>query len=401
MEMCADKIVRFKLLGSFSCGNGENGAWKQNSASGRKALAVLQYLLVNHARPVSTEELIDVFWSERSINPINALRVMLFKIRKYLKEMFPEQEGMIVTLQGCYSFNPALRIELDSEQFEQACTEARRQPGEAGTEAFSRALPLYKGDFLAGNDCDWALPMRRYYQTLYLDACRAVLPFLQRQERWVEIVSVCALAQNIDFAAEDFVAFRMQALISMNQPARVVEEYRQFREHLWAEFQVAPTEQVEWMYALALGMCRQTWESEDILKLTETEEGDGSAFFCNFEVFRKIVALERRHLGRAGGVSSVVVVSLGNRVIPATDAKRLEKILSECLRKADPVARLDAKSYILMLTESTPEDAGLVMERIDRAFRRTFPHSGACISFRIVSLEAKEKIYGGNSQKVM
>lgn len=395
--MCADKTVRFKLLGSFSCGNGEKGAWEQKSASGRKALSVLQYLLMNHTRPVSAEELIGVFWSERSTNPINALRVMFVKIRRYLKEMFPEQESVIVTLRGCYTFNPALRIVLDSEEFEQACMEARKQPGEAAAEALSGALSLYKGDFLAGNDCDWVLSTRRYYQTLYLDACRAVLPHLQKQERWMEIVSVCALAQNIDFAAEDFVSFRMQALISLNQPAQVVDEYKQFRERLWEEFQVAPTEHVEWIYALALGMGRQKWESEDILKMMEAEESDRSAFLCNFEIFRKIVALEKRHLDRSGGVSSVVIVSLGNRVVPATDANRLEKILLKCLRKEDPVSRLDEKSYLLMLTESTPEDAELVMERISRAFRRAYPSSGACISFRIASLEAKGKKYMVNS----
>ena len=398
--MNGNKVIRFALLGTFSWGDGENCKWKQNTASGRKAMSFLQYLIVNHSRNISAEELIDRFWSRRSTDPVNALRSMLFKIRKYLKEMFPEQENMIVTLHGCYAWNPAIRIELDSEQFEQACIKAKRQP-EAGAENLSGVLSLYKGDFLAGNDSDWAIPMRQYYQTLYLDACREVLPLLQKQERWMEMVSICEQAQNVDFAAEDFIAFRMQALVSLGQSARAVELYKQFREQLWEEFQITPSEQVEQMYALAISMCRGIQENEDILKLVAEEENDGRAFFCNFRIFQKIVALERRHLVRSGGVSTLVVVRLSNKVIPATDAKRLERILLDGLRAGDPVARLDATSYILMLTGSSPDHARLVADRLEKAFRKAYSHSKACISFRMSPLESEKIFSVENPQKTM
>lgn len=390
--MNENNVIRFELLGSFSWGNGENDKWKRNTTSGKKALSFLQYLIVNHTRNISAEELIDKFWSQRSTDPVNALRSMLFKIRKYLKEMFPRQENMIVTLQGCYAWDPSIRIELDSEEFEQACIKARRQQGEAGAEILSRVLSLYKGDFLAGNDSDWAIPMRQYYQTLYLDACREALPLLQKQERWMEVVAVCEQAQNVDFAAEDFVAFRMQALISLGQSARAVEQYEQFREQLWEEFQIAPSEHVEQIYALAIGMCRGSQGNEDILKLMSEEESDERAFFCNFRIFQKIVALERRHLVRSGGMSTLVLVRLTNKVIPATDAKRLERILLDGLRAGDPVARLDATSYILMLTGSSPDHAQLVTERLEKAFRRAYSHSKAHISFLISPLETQKKV---------
>lgn len=128
--MDGKKIIRFRLLGSFSWGEGENDRWRQNTA-GRKELSFLQYLIVNHRRNVPSEELIDRFWAEGSSDPINALRGMLHKIRRYLRDMFPEKEDMIVTLRGSYGWNPDLQLVLDSEQFEEACREARRRPGEA------------------------------------------------------------------------------------------------------------------------------------------------------------------------------------------------------------------------------------------------------------------------------
>lgn len=392
IEMNENKVIRFELLGSFSWGKGENDKWERNTASGKKAMSFLQYLIVNHTRNISAEELIDRFWSQRSTDPVNALRSMLFKIRRYLKEMFPGLENMIVTLRGCYAWDPALRIELDSEEFERACIKARRQPEDTGAETLSRVISLYKGDFLAGNDSDWAIPMRQYYQTLYLDACREALPLLQKQNRWMEVVSVCEQAQNVDFAAEDFVAYRMQALLSLGQSAQAVEQYEQFRDQLWDEFQITPSEHVEQIYALAMGMSWGIQGNEDILKLVAEEEYDGRAFFCNFRIFQQIVALERRHLARSGGASTLVLARLTNKVVPATDAKRLERVLLDGLRAGDPVARLDATSYILMLTGSSPDHAQLVTDRLERAFRKTYSHSKACISFRISELEPGNKV---------
>ena len=104
------------------------------------------------------------------------------------------------------------------------------------------------------------------------------------------------------------------------------------------------------------------------------------------------MALERRHIDRVGGVSTLVVVRLSNKVIPATDAKRRERILLDGLRAGDPVARLDATSYILMLTGTTEENAQIVTERLEKAFRRAYSHSKACISFRMSPLEAERKV---------
>lgn len=392
--------IRFELLGVFSWGKGENEKWKQNTA-GRKELSLLQYLIVNHARSIPSEELIDRFWAQGSSDPINALRGMIYKIRKYLREMFPGGENMIVTSRGNYGWNPELQIELDSEEFEQACKEARRQPEGKGTELLSRVLPLYKGDFLEGNDSDWVIPMRRYYQTLYLDACREVVPFLQRQERWMEIVAVCEQAQNVDFAAEDFVISQMQALIAMGQSARAMEQYRHFRERLWEEFQIAPSEQVEQTYALASGVCRGSQGKDEILKMVTEEENDGHAFFCTFRTFQKIVALEKRHLARTRGVSTLMIVGLSNQVTPGTDSKRLERVLLDSLRAGDPVAKLDVTSYVLMLPGSSLEEAGIVARRIDRNFRRTYSHSKACLSFQTAILEGNQEITIVKDSEVM
>ena len=122
--------IHFELLGSFSCReSGDSG--KKNTAAGRKVMSFLQYLIVNHARDLSSEELIRQFWGEESSDPANALKNMIYKVRSLLKGMLPDKENLLVTLPGCYAWNPACRLELDSEAFEQACLEVRKYAGDA------------------------------------------------------------------------------------------------------------------------------------------------------------------------------------------------------------------------------------------------------------------------------
>lgn len=99
------KCICFNLLGSFSyavvpvtanlpdSGENANEVSRILQNTGKKTLSVLQYLIVNHARNITAEELVDTFWTENeSSDPANVLRNMIYKIRNLLKHMFPNEE---------------------------------------------------------------------------------------------------------------------------------------------------------------------------------------------------------------------------------------------------------------------------------------------------------------------
>lgn len=206
------------------------------------------------------------------------------------------------------------------------------------------------------------------------------------------MVAICGQASGIGADTDAFLVYEMQALIAMGQPEQAVSAYEAFREILWAEFEIEPTEQMEQLYLLAEGMCQNHVDEGDILRLVAEQQVEERAFFCTFGVFQSIVALERRHLERTGKSSVLLLVSLGRKVTPTTDARRLERILEEGLRTGDPIARLNAGSYLLMLTGATEENARIVMERLDRAFHKTYSHSKACISFRTFPLKPQKTV---------
>lgn len=397
MNMENKNVLYFGLLGSFTCGGTEEERARNGPMLGRlgkKALSFLQYLIVNHGRSISSEELIEQFWGGNSSNPANALRNMLFKVRSLLKAMHPEQERVLLTLPDCYAWSPDVRLELDTERMEAYCLEAKRAAGEERCRLLGRAVNLYRGDFLSGNDSDWARGLRQYYQTLYLDACQALLPVYYKKEQWMELLAVCGQAYGVDFSIEDFTAYQMQALIAMGKAEQAMEKYESFRDRMLQEYGIPPTERIEQLYTLAAGLRRTSMDDEDIFRLVCGEDEDSRAFFCTFATFQSIVALERRHMSRSGQASSLVIISLGQNAVPTTDGRRLERILLEKLRTGDPIARLEAGTYILMLTGADEENARLVVSRIDCAFHRTYRHSTAKLTYRVAGLGAGK---GGES----
>lgn len=378
--MTDEKIIHFGLLGSFSC------SYDRSVKGGKKALSFLQYLIVNHARSISSEELLEQFWTEEVSNsPQAALRRMMHTVRSILDEMFPDMDDLLITLPGCYVWNPEVRLVLDTELFEKACMDAKRATGEERYSRLLQAVSLYSGDFLSGNDSEWVLVLRQYYQTFYLDVCKAVLPILYQKEEWMKILDICGQAYRIDFAVEEFTLYQMRAMIAMGQPEQAVKQYKIFRDKIIQEYGIMPASHIEKLYMLASDLRRKNRKEQDIFKLVCEEEGS-LAFFCTFEIFQKIVALEKRHIERSGQPSALVVVSLGKKAIPVTDARRLERILLEKLRTGDPVARLAADSYILMLTGASTENARQAMGRIDCDFHRVYRHSKADLRYQIAPL---------------
>lgn len=378
--MSKEIILHFELLGSFS----HKG---QSVKAGRKALSFLQYLIVHHERSISADELIEEFWPERSNAPANALRRMLCKVRDILEEMFPERDNLLQTLPGCYVWDPEVSLELDTEQFEQLCRKAGRTAGEEKEKLLLQAVSLYRGDFLSANDSAWVMGPRQYYRTLYLDACKALLPLLEQKEKWIELLSVCEQAYQEDFTVEDFTICQMQALIALGQPEQAIERYAVFRSRLAEEFQTEPSERMQQVHALATGLNKRDMGIPEIFRLLTEGELEKQAFFCTFDIFRSIVALEKRHLARSQEKSTLVIVRLGGRLVPGADNRRLERILMEELRSGDPVARLEAGAYILLLTGADAESARLVMGRLDTAFHKTYHRSNASISYHLSTLK--------------
>lgn len=394
----ADQMkLNFKLFGDFRYMAEGDNTWRaleevSGTGVGKKQQAFLVYLLLNHRRKITSTELVEQFWGEDGKSPANSLKNMLHKIRTLLRAMFPDCPNLLLTQNGGYVWSGDVSIQLDTDAFEQLYRTAKTLPDSERMFREQEAFSLYGGEILPGVSLDWLDYVNTYYNSAFVDLCKSLSLLLQADERWDDVLWVCRRAYLRAPEVEEFTLCFMRAMLATGVPNLAIRHYEEYRDMLWREFGLVPSEQVEEIYALAVDFSCQidSCSGELIRQLTQIPESP-KAFLCNLLVFRNLVQLELRDMMRSGHSSSVVQITItrsDSKQLP-TDIRRVERTLMYGLRAADPFAKLNQGGFAVLLPGASEEHAGKVMERIERNFRTAYPRSRAYLQYHIVPLKTE------------
>ena len=111
------QIVKVKMFGKFSI-EYKSKQLSYDDMRSEMVTKLLAYIVVNHSRVISVQELIDVLWvDDEIINPIGALKNLVYRLRNILKNKLGNEQ-FILSSRGTYSWNPEYEIELDIENSE-------------------------------------------------------------------------------------------------------------------------------------------------------------------------------------------------------------------------------------------------------------------------------------------
>jgi DNA-binding SARP family transcriptional activator len=149
----------------------------------RRQLAVLAVLALNE-RPVSREQLVDMFWGDEDEDRArHSLSNALSSLRSFLGTT------AIATKQMDVGLSRDARLAVDALEFSAAC--------EGGSH--ERAVELYTGPFLDGvfvpnssRVVNWATRERARLERPFLQACESHCNALSRAQRWDECAALAA-----------------------------------------------------------------------------------------------------------------------------------------------------------------------------------------------------------------
>lgn len=398
-ETMHSETVQIRMLGEFSIRKGSRIVNDGDSRS-RKLWLLLAYMIYCRSRSISLEELADFLWgdSERSSNPLNALKTMFHRVRTILDKL-GEEEGrrLIINKDGCYSWNPDVPVCCDMEQFDALCREAEEtEEEERQKELILQALDLYQGDFLpklAGET--WVLQVSAYFHNLYIRVAMTVLPILEKQNLRQDAVDLCRKGIALDPDFEPFYQHLMQNLVDQNKQREVAAVYEDLSKHLSETFGVMPSEESLAIYREAVRTTNYTAVSIDTVQkqLREPEKGRG-ALYCDYDFFKAIYHAEARAVVRSGNAVHLAMISVtgeNNRELPKRSLDRcmenLQALMSMNLRKGDILAQCSATQYVLLLPMANFENSCMVCERIIKAFGRKYPHSPAVLHYSVQAIE--------------
>lgn len=361
----------------------------EKSFRSKKMWTLLEYLIAFRNKSIPSLELIDVLWKEdNSENPTNALKTLLHRTRNLLSELnFDNADSPIINANGRYLWNNEIEMAIDTDIFESYYLEIKNKnlsDDEKISSAF-KAIILYKGTFLSNSASEyWVIPLSTYYNSIFIEIVHILIELLYNQNRFLEIVEICRNAIAINPYEEDFYYFLINALYETGNCRAAIEHYKNVETFFYNNFGVNLSEKFISLFNKINDTKNDLEFDLGIIEdsLFEKDKISGG-FFCEYEFFKKRFQLEIRAAQRNKTPVQICLVSITDERGKLPPQKKLNAsvdalidIVRCSLRSSDLFSRFSVSQFIIMLADTTYDNAKIVLNRIQNNCSKSLKVSG-------------------------
>ena len=390
-----DNQILIRTMGLFTI-EAKGSVHEELMAKSRKGISLMQYLILERGRPVSTQRLIRELWADRrSESPESALKTMVSRMRSTLNSFSPGLGMSIVSGQGTYCWQMLPNVHVDVLEIIDLLNSLRREPPSPDhIRLTERLMDLYRGDlFLTGDilngqaTCNWL-------HNEFLSAVYRYIELLKANEEYTRICDVCRRASKIDDMDEQLHIELMQAMVNLNRSEDAAAEYRRLARQTRDYYDAEPGEEIRACYESLAEAGRTIRVNLDTIRneLIEKEGGMKGPFFCDYAVFKEVYNIYMRNLERLGSSMFLGVIMLDetgekdNAVRRESCMAGLQEILKLNLRKGDIITRFSDNTYAMLLPTVSYASGNMVMERIETLYYREYASLAISLYSRISPL---------------
>lgn len=385
--------LKITTFGEFSISYGDK-VITEHSKRSKKMWTLLQFMIANHNRTITQSELINLLWgSKSSENPVGALKTSLHRLRSCLSELgLPDGQEIIVNSMGSYAFNNRLKCEIDFDVFEALYKRSvAAQSEKEKTNLYLTAIDLYKGDFLnRSRDDSWVAPLTSYYHSLYVRIVRDTIETMFKHRYYNDLLTICRKAITIE-QLDDFIHYHyIKALFETGDKATAKSHYAYVMDLFYNKHGINPSPEFVSLYEQTVKDDRTYNVNFGILKgqLDDLTDESG-AFYCEFPFFKRVYQLEVRDAIRSDRPTHLCLITAVSKTQEELEPKALNRVtgkLSECikssLRSRDVFSRYSASQFVLLLTNTTKEQAEMVLNRLLKKFKKDNPKLNCTLLYK-------------------
>ena len=387
--------LRIEMLNGFHLRWGK-GHIDDSKTRSRKMWLLLAYLIFNRTHPVPAGELHQLLWGDEEAkdDPQNALRVLLHRLRTQLAQLNkPEDLSFILRTKDGYQWNPEIPLLLDTEVFEEVCTEgdATSVP-EQKISLYRQALTLYKTGFLTRLSSEqWVRSQEVRYHDRYLNTMRNQLRLLTEAGHHEEVISLARTAVKLEPFSEVLWYHLISSLLELGRRQEAIAAYEQARDIFASNLGTTPTEELRKLYYAATQVTHNQIIPIDSLyeELHRRDPGHGP-LLCDYDFFVTVFHSIARTIGRTGLSAHLALLTTRSKSDKPLSPKSLERVmenllelLQATLRQDDIVTLCSTAQYAILLPMSTKEYCSKVCEELILAFARKHPLSPAELQYHI------------------
>ncbi|MDL2206137.1 winged helix-turn-helix domain-containing protein [Eubacteriales bacterium OttesenSCG-928-N13] len=370
----------------------------------RKGQALLQYLLLHRNEAVPNYKLYEALWpNEESSNPENALKTLVSRLRAVLVSCSEELGKCIITKRGSYRWNNDLGIEVDLFEYERLCKELKGVTvlGPDELKGFNQVLEMYTGNLLSGIEHEeWIISRSIYLHNEYLRLVYQFIDLLKEAQDFDEVIRVCRVALDVDAFDERLHLELMDALVKTKRNNEALLQYKHVTNIHFRYLGIQPPEGIREFYKQIIRAGQALdMDIDSISKELKEYDMTGTAFICEYAVFKEIYNLQIRNIERTGAIVFLALIMITSMDYQPMDPLKLDdimrdllEVLKQSLRKGDIVTHFSASQYAMLLPCAQYDNGKMVMERIKRAFYKISTNSSVMFSYRIDMIKELDKM---------
>ena len=410
------KSMKVNMLGGFSIEYSGNTLSYKDIRSERLT-KLLVYLLINHKKAISVQELIDVLWVDDEVNnPVGALKNLVYRLRKVIKNCLGEDD-FIISSRGNYGWNNNIPLEMDIEYIEDLFNKSKeRSVSNKNKKLYLKEIiKTYKsGVFKAIVSEHWAIRVETYYRKLYLHAVEELVLLFDESKEYKAMYELCNQAISVEPLEENLYFYKVRSMIKLQKVNEAYEYYKEAKSYLCEKLGIVNPKKLTSIYdEFPKKMKSRNSSIDDIdSDMNRKNSENNKTFMCDYNVvFREIYRLEQRRIARLG-ISEYMVLFTVDSGIESRQGEKLTVLLSKArkilgnaiensLRSGDIASRCSELQYIALLPNCPEDMVDMVARRIIDTYEKDvcknnlyikFKNSGIHIEYDIKEISVKTKV---------
>ncbi|WP_312695500.1 BTAD domain-containing putative transcriptional regulator [Caproiciproducens sp.] len=401
-DTISQEQIQVNMLGEFSITINGNQLTNLKGRT-KRVWMLIEYLIANRHKDISTEKLIEVLWPDDKCNdPLNALKNLVYRARELLKDLSGNDKAEYIQyIRNTYSWNNSYSCVIDTEQFAEFYRQGSdiSKTQEERVEAFKSALSLYCGEFLPKSTySNWVISAGAYYANLYNECVLRCCGLLIDLRRFSEVTQICEVALTYAPLEESIHKMLLFGYLSTGQRNKALDHYNYVIDLFYKELGVDISESMRALYKQLVNSMNNVEMDLSVIKndLKEASSVEG-AYYCDYDVFKSIYRVQARSVMRTGISVFIVLFTISDLEggfpkpkVAKLAAERLKATIMDSLRKGDTVASYSSTQFIVMLPLISYENAEMVADRILQKFHFRYRRDNVKISTRINALDSAE-----------
>ncbi len=204
----------------------------------KKPLELLKVAIASGGTDVAEDRISEVLWPDADGDAARiSFKTTLHRLRQLLGD-----EDVLIVREGRLSLDPQ-RVWVDVWAFERLLGEEVTAKG-----ALERAVLLYRGQFLAGEESPWAVSARERLRARFGRAVARLGSTLDRAGSTESALNLYQKAIDVDDVSEEMYRLLMVAYAKLGRNADAAKAFERCRKTLAAGLKVEPSEETEVLY---------------------------------------------------------------------------------------------------------------------------------------------------------